>query len=295
MEMLLGFLILGLFIALIVGLVNPSLILRWSKKPTRLKVFVWWFFTTFVLSILCTALITEKTSEEIVNSSKEKIENRHYKSAINELKKIKQDDSFYNESQLLIAKADSLQKITKNEKRDILKNSKEDSIRLENQRKDSITFYISKAEQFTINKKYQLAIDSYSKALDFSPENKNQIQFSIADLYYQLKKYNAAIDKYEELKHINFGDTVFYQLALCYVGLSDKVNAVQYLRYAMNINSERANKLHDKINPIKKRIVGYTTLCCDGTTSKSKGRGACSKHGGVCNWNHPIYVEYREY
>lgn len=34
MSAFLGFLSFGLFIALIVGLVKPEIILRWSKKPT---------------------------------------------------------------------------------------------------------------------------------------------------------------------------------------------------------------------------------------------------------------------
>ena len=86
-----------------------------------------------------------------------------------------------------------------------------------------------------------------------------------------------------------------YQIALCYIGLSDKATAVQYLRQAINQNSERANELHNKINPIKKRLIGYTILCCDGTTTSNRGRCACSKHGGICNWNYPVYDEYRQY
>ena len=38
MEVIIGLLIVILFIALIVGLVKPALILRWTNKPTRLKV-----------------------------------------------------------------------------------------------------------------------------------------------------------------------------------------------------------------------------------------------------------------
>lgn len=173
--------------------------------------------------------------------------------------------------------------------------AKEDSIRLENQRKDSIIFYVSKSEQFAKSKKYKSAIDAYNKTLNFSPENQKRIQFLIADLYYQSKEYDVAIPKYKELEQYHFGDTLNYQIALCYIGLSDKATAVHYLRQAINQNSERANELHNKINPIKKRLIGYTTLCCDGTTSSNRGRGACSRHGGVCNWNYPVYEEYRQY
>jgi hypothetical protein len=39
----------------------------------------------------------------------------------------------------------------------------------------------------------------------------------------------------------------------------------------------------------KKRIVTYGgerigAICCDGTRSYATGRGACSWHGGVCQW-----------
>ena len=38
-------------------------------------------------------------------------------------------------------------------------------------------------------------------------------------------------------------------------------------------------------------IVGYCTMCNDGTRSPScsVGRGTCSHHGGVREWNAPIY------
>lgn len=38
-------------------------------------------------------------------------------------------------------------------------------------------------------------------------------------------------------------------------------------------------------------ITGYRTLCRDGeySPSNAKGRGACSHHGGVADWNAPVY------
>jgi hypothetical protein len=40
----------------------------------------------------------------------------------------------------------------------------------------------------------------------------------------------------------------------------------------------------------REEITGYCTLCSDGTYSPScaTGRGACSHHGGVAQWNAPI-------
>ncbi|MGO1245087.1 MAG: hypothetical protein ACTMH4_13470, partial [Sphingobacterium sp.] len=71
--------------------------------------------------------------------------------------------------------------------------------------------------------------------------------------------------------------------------------AVKSLRAAISFGNNEAEEFHERINPIKKEIIGYVTRCCDGTTSQSKGRGTCSWHGGVCNWNEPIYQSYREY
>jgi hypothetical protein len=52
MEMILGLLNFILFIALIVGLVKPALILRWTNKPTRLKVFGYWILSFIVIIFL---------------------------------------------------------------------------------------------------------------------------------------------------------------------------------------------------------------------------------------------------
>lgn len=43
--------------------------------------------------------------------------------------------------------------------------------------------------------------------------------------------------------------------------------------------------------PDKKELIGYCTLCNDGTLSPScaVGRGACSWHGGVSTYNYPEY------
>lgn len=63
----------------------------------------------------------------------------------------------------------------------------------------------------------------------------------------------------------------------------------------MKMGSTEAEKSYNKFNPLRKKVISYTTRCCDGTSSSSKGRGTCSHHGGVCNWNEPIYEEYRQY
>lgn len=47
----------------------------------------------------------------------------------------------------------------------------------------------------------------------------------------------------------------------------------------------------ENVTSYQKKVAGYCTLCNDGTYSPScaTGRGACSHHGGVQEWNAPEY------
>jgi hypothetical protein len=47
----------------------------------------------------------------------------------------------------------------------------------------------------------------------------------------------------------------------------------------------------EQVTTYNKEVTGYCTLCGDGTYSPScaTGRGACSWHGGVAQWNAPRY------
>lgn len=109
-------------------------------------------------------------------------------------------------------------------------------------------------------------------------------------------KYRPAIAALSALLSENPQDaTLLYHRALCYDKIGAAEPAVRDLQLAMKAGSSTAEKYHDKINPVKKRITGYVTRCCDGSTSGAKGRGACSWHGGVCNWNEPEYETYRKY
>jgi hypothetical protein len=53
-------------------------------------------------------------------------------------------------------------------------------------------------------------------------------------------------------------------------------------------------KSHDEtVTTYEEEIIGYCTLCNDGTYSPScaTGRGACSHHDGVAQWNAPQYAK----
>ena len=64
MEVIIGLLIVILFIALIVGLVKPALILRWTNKPTRLKVIGYWILSIIITSVLAVMVIDTEPSIE---------------------------------------------------------------------------------------------------------------------------------------------------------------------------------------------------------------------------------------
>ncbi len=53
----------------------------------------------------------------------------------------------------------------------------------------------------------------------------------------------------------------------------------------------------ETVTKYKKEIINYCTLCNDGTYSPTcaTGRGACSHHGGVAQWNAPVYGQVAYY
>jgi len=118
MAGILGLLSFALFIALIVGLIKPSLILRWTNKPTRLKVIGYWFLSIIVTGILGVMFIDDTINAKAnIESASKYIEEGNYSNAISELEKIQKTDTLYNNAQLLIKKADSLSNLTDEEKR----------------------------------------------------------------------------------------------------------------------------------------------------------------------------------
>ena len=118
MAGILGLLSVGLFIALIVGLVKPSLILRWSDKPTRLKV-VGFYFLSIILTGVLGALFIDTTidSNAKIESANKLIKEGKYSNAISDLKEIEKTDSLYSNAQLLIKKAENLNDLSDEEKR----------------------------------------------------------------------------------------------------------------------------------------------------------------------------------
>lgn len=103
MSTFLGLLSLVLFFALIIGLIKPSLILKWAEKPTRLKVLGYWFGASILLGIIGFATDSEINSSKIkIDLAKDYIKKGKFDSASSILKDITEEDSLYVKSQEMI-------------------------------------------------------------------------------------------------------------------------------------------------------------------------------------------------
>lgn len=191
-----------------------------------------------------------------------------------------------------------------------LKKQKEEKLRLiaqkkEQIRKDSLTFYINASLRLTDNHKTDQALKELDKANSFAKLpidsekisiEKNKISSIKTFDLVNSKKYNLALPLLNELilKDSN-NPKLFYNRAICYSRTAKIKDAVNDCKTAIGLGDKNAEELYNKINPIKRRIAYYVTKCCDGSTSNATGRGACSHHGGVCDWSEPVYEEYRKY
>lgn len=106
------FLIIGtFFVFLIIGMIKPSLVMKWSERPTRLKVLGIWFIINLTLWVFFFMSIPDSTIKEKIIISRENLKNGNYSLVKSGLEQITEKDSLYVEAQLLIKKADSLQSI----------------------------------------------------------------------------------------------------------------------------------------------------------------------------------------
>lgn len=112
-----GFLGFCLFIALIVGLIKPVAVLRWDKKPTRLKVVGYWLVASILVGIIGSLSVSdEDRAKSSMDLAKSYFDDEKYEQAISSLKDIKEENPLYGEAQSLIARADSLSKMSEEEK-----------------------------------------------------------------------------------------------------------------------------------------------------------------------------------
>lgn len=110
MTTFLGFINFVLFIILIVGLIKPTLILKNSKKNSRLKIFGLWFASTIIIGIIGIALISDSEIAELdIETAEKYITEGKYDDALSSLKDIKSENSLFEKSENLKIKIDSLQ------------------------------------------------------------------------------------------------------------------------------------------------------------------------------------------
>lgn len=135
----------------------------------------------------------------------------------------------------------------------------------------------------------------FSDEVDQLTNKRNKLRSLQIDVLIKHRKYSDALGKLDNLIAQDKNVDHYYRRAVCHQKLRQPQEAVNDLNMAIELGSTAAQRLYNTINPLRRRIIGYVTRCCDGTTSNARGRGACSWHGGVCNWNDPIYQEYRQY
>lgn len=124
------------------------------------------------------------------------------------------------------------------------------------------------------------------------------------DLHYSSKTKEAIKLIDSALKKIKHSDTLLLQRASYYVDIGQKKKAKQDFDNVRYVSSPDYSRLKEVIypeskkktdevasKPARKKVVGHCTLCNDGSYSPTcaTGRGACSHHGGVRQYNAPIY------
>jgi tetratricopeptide (TPR) repeat protein len=190
-----------------------------------------------------------------------------------------------------------------NEEREAKERSAADNKNKE--RKDSLAFYIQSSKKFQAEHKIDLAQRQLGLATTFATESSDKDEIAkersnIASMkimgLVKAGKYGVALPELSDLLVQNSNNpSLLYQRAICYSKTGKMQEAVNDCKEAMKLGSPEAEKLHEKINPLRKKVAYYVTRCCDGSTSSATGRGACSHHSGVCNWSEPVYEEYRKY
>jgi hypothetical protein len=176
-----------------------------------------------------------------------------------------------------------------------------DSAKKEQLRRDSLYQQISQSRHQTLKTAWVTLVNA--DRLAKTPEDKDTLTktwhllaLSLSSQLINEGRYNQAqLILADQFKREPGSPSLLYNRALCYYRSGNIRLAVNDLDSARSSGFKEANRLYNKLNPLKKHVAYYCTLCCDGSTSDATGRGACSWHGGVCQWNHPIYETSRKY
>lgn len=109
--------------------------------------------------------------------------------------------------------------------------------------------------------------------------------------YYLKKVPNKAIHYYKDYLKLDTLDTSIYRnIAIAYLAKKHKKSAIKYFKIATNKGDHQACL---KLRTLTAKTRYNTrSLCWDGSTSYSTGRGTCSHHGGVRRLQ---YIPYKVY
>ena len=177
----------------------------------------------------------------------------------------------------------------------------------EHQRQDdSVRLFLTVARSLEKTGKLEQAMGKVELAASFAQTDSAKSTLSNVRSYLEKKwiialvkqgKYEAALPQLATLMEADSsGDKdLHYYRAVCYSKNGQIQEAVNDLKPLLTNGNKAADRLYDQINPITRRVIGHVTRCNDGSTSQATGRGACSHHGGVANWDDPIYEESRKY
>ena len=163
-------------------------------------------------------------------------------------------------------------------------------------KRDSSEHYLKRGLEVFDAKQYKESISYFDSALlVLSTNHEAQLKKSLA--LFKLRSYQEAMSNLDSLMKKTTLHTSDIHLikGQCLLKLNKKEEAITHIYHSSGLGNEEASLLYEQVNPYINVIVGYTTRCCDGSSSSAKGRGACSHHGGVCNWNDPIYRKKRKY
>lgn len=135
------------------------------------------------------------------------------------------------------------------------------------------------------------AITLYQKLVDFAPHT-GRFSNQLGVLYNYSAAYPSAITAFKKAIQQEQNNGIYrYNLGITYLKMRQRRRALKALKRARLLGHLEACKLYRKMTIKKVNRVGLT-LCCDGSTSTSTGRGTCSHHGGVCGTTNVVDTVY---
>lgn len=232
-----------------------------------------------------------KLSKEIIDWKLEKGDTLQVEKLLQNTLKIFNSNDFKNYVNSYYYVSDKMHEINKSKKGIQFLNILLDSIKMFSV--DTLNFrttYYQASQRFL---KFHDTIQAIACLKDLTKEipNSKLAQKKLGD-YYNNKNDNKNAIKYFK-KYLEIDTTnaiVFKDIGQCYLNIKYKKSAIKYFKIAAEKGN---NEACDSLRELTARTRYYSqSRCCDGSTSSSTGRGACSHHGGVCRTE---YIPYKEY